>query len=86
MNKPCVSAPGFVATTRVGQLLRRYAQFCLVGGSGVLVDMGVPHLLASGAGLGWNLSLSKTLAAEIALINNSWLSQRFGWRGTGRCA
>lgn len=50
--------------------LRRYGQFCLVGGSGVAVDMGVLWVLASPAMLGWNLSLSKVLAAEVAILNN----------------
>jgi dolichol-phosphate mannosyltransferase len=53
---PCVAA------------LTRYARFCVVGGSGVLVDMAVLALLA--VGLGWNLSLSKVLAAEMAVFNN----------------
>jgi dolichol-phosphate mannosyltransferase len=51
-------------------VVRRYAQFCLVGGSGVIVDMGFLWLLASPSMLGWNLTVSKVLAAEAALINN----------------
>ncbi len=49
---------------------KRYVQFCLVGGSGVGVDMAVIFLLASPAMLGWNISLSKVIAAELALVNN----------------
>jgi dolichol-phosphate mannosyltransferase len=41
-----------------------------VGGSGVVVDMGVIWLLSSPEMLGWYLSLSKVIAAEVALINN----------------
>jgi dolichol-phosphate mannosyltransferase len=68
---------------------RRYGQFCLVGGSGVVVDMALIWLLADPANLGWNLTLSKVLAAEAAIVNNFlwndlWtfrgLSAR-GWRG-----
>ena len=51
-------------------LLKRYARFCIVGGTGVLVDMGIIYFLASPCLLGWNLSLSKALAAEVAIINN----------------
>lgn len=51
-------------------LWRRYVRFCLVGGSGVAVDMAVIWLLADPASLGWNLSLSKVIAAEVAICNN----------------
>ncbi|MCP5516954.1 MAG: GtrA family protein [Verrucomicrobiales bacterium] len=51
-------------------VLRRYAQFCVVGGSGVFVDMAVIWLLADPANLGWDLTLSKVLAAETAIVNN----------------
>ena len=51
-------------------LIRRYAQFCVVGGSGVVVDMGVIYLLADPKTLAWNLTWSKVIAAEVALINN----------------
>lgn len=56
--------------SRAGPLLRRYAQFCVVGATGMVVDMAVLHVLASAEQLGWNLSLSKVLAAEAGLINN----------------
>jgi putative flippase GtrA len=67
--------------------LRRYGKFCLVGGSGVVVDMAVLGLLATG--LGWNLSLAKVVAAETAIINNyTWNNlwtfrgrSGVGWRG-----
>ena len=42
----------------------------MVGGSGVIVDMAVLWLLADPRWLGWNLSLSKAIAAEIAIFNN----------------
>ncbi len=50
--------------------LQRYIRFGLVGGSGVLVDMGVLFLLSDQRTLNWGLSLSKTLAAETAIVNN----------------
>jgi dolichol-phosphate mannosyltransferase len=51
-------------------MLKRFIQFGLVGGTGVLVDMTVLFLLADPRTLGWNLSLSKAIAAEIAIVNN----------------
>lgn len=50
--------------------IREFVKFCIVGSSGVFVDMAILWLLASEHGLGWNLSLSKCIAAETALINN----------------
>lgn len=83
MTRSGASGTGLLAWVKVGQLLRRYVQFCFVGGSGVLVDMGVLHLLVSGPGLGWNLSLSKALAAEVALINNFIWNELWTFRGWG---
>jgi dolichol-phosphate mannosyltransferase len=48
----------------------RFIKFCLVGGSGVLVDMGILFLLADPQMFGLNITVSKICAAEIALINN----------------
>jgi len=50
--------------------LLRFVKFCLVGGSGVIVDMTVLYLLADPSRMGWNITLSKICAAEIAMINN----------------
>ncbi len=50
--------------------LRRYLKFGLVGGSGVIVDMAILFLLADPRTFHLNLSLSKTIAAEVAIINN----------------
>lgn len=63
------------------RLGRRYAQFCLVGASGLVVDMAVLHLLA--VRWGWDLSLSKVLAAETALLNNFLWNERWTFRGLG---
>ena len=74
------------------RLAVRYAQFCAVGASGVLVDMGVLHLLAASALMGLNLSLSKAVAAEVALVNNFVWNELWTFRGLGaagwrpRCA
>jgi dolichol-phosphate mannosyltransferase len=52
------------------QLIRRFVRFGLVGGSGVLLDMGILFLLADPRMLGWDLSISKCIAAEGAIISN----------------
>ncbi|MHB8522300.1 MAG: GtrA family protein [Limisphaerales bacterium] len=67
-------------------LVSRYARFCIVGGTGVGVDMAMIWLLASPALLNWNLSLSKIIAAEVAIVNNFawnevWLGRaQFRWK------
>src|SRR5438876_5220461 len=60
----------FLANSEWWRLFRRYAQFCVVGGSGVVVDMGIIWLLSDPSKLGWNLTLSKVIAAEVAIFNN----------------
>ncbi len=48
----------------------RFIQFCFVGLSGVVVDMGVLYLLSDESTLGLPLTRSKIIAAELAIINN----------------
>ena len=55
---------------RPGRTVSRFIRFGLVGGSGVLVDMGLLFVFADPRMLGWGLSISKTLAAEAAIVNN----------------
>jgi dolichol-phosphate mannosyltransferase len=55
----------------------RLFRFCLVGGSGVLVDMSILFFLSDPHMLGWGLTRSKLLAAETAittnfLLNDAW--------------
>ena len=64
-------------------LLRRYVQFCIVGGSGMFVDMGMLWSLASPETLGWNLTLSKVVAAEVAIFNNFFWNDLWTFRGLG---
>jgi dolichol-phosphate mannosyltransferase len=54
----------------LGKTVSRFMRFGLVGGSGVLVDMGLLFVFADARMLGWGLSISKTLAAEAAIVNN----------------
>jgi dolichol-phosphate mannosyltransferase len=48
----------------------RFARFCAVGASGVVVDMGLLYLLSDPATLHFGLTRSKVLAAELAIVNN----------------
>jgi len=59
------NARGFKAGSRW-----RIIKFCLVGGSGVFVDMAVLHILADSRWFSFPFVLAKALAAEAALINN----------------
>jgi dolichol-phosphate mannosyltransferase len=63
----------------------RFVKFCLVGGSGVFVDMGVLFLLADPRMLGLNIALSKICAAEIALINNFIWNELWTFRSSSLC-
>lgn len=48
----------------------RFLRFSLVGFSGVFVDMALLYLLSDPSTLGWGLTRSKIIAAEMAIINN----------------
>jgi dolichol-phosphate mannosyltransferase len=50
--------------------LDRFIRFGLVGLTGVFVDMAFLYLLSDPAALGWGLTRSKIIAAELAIINN----------------
>ena len=64
-------------------LLKRYVKFCIVGGTGMAVDMTMIYLLATPSMLGWNLSLSKVIAAEVAVVNNFIWNDTWTFRGLG---
>jgi dolichol-phosphate mannosyltransferase len=51
-------------------LTSRFARFAVVGLSGVVVDMGLLFFLSDPSMLGWGLTRSKLIAAEMAIINN----------------
>src|SRR6266487_1462237 len=65
----------------LGVLLKRYVRFCVVGATGVAVDMGIIYLLADPSMLGWNLTSSKVIAAEIAIFNNFIWNDLWTFRG-----
>lgn len=48
----------------------RFVRFCVVGCTGVAIDMSLLYLLSDPKMLGWGLTRSKFLAAEAALLNN----------------
>src|SRR5580700_4051873 len=47
-----------------------FVRFCVVGASGVVIDMSMLYLLSDPTTLHWGLTRSKFLAAEAALLNN----------------
>ena len=49
----------------------QFTKFCVVGGSGIFVDMGVLFLLADPRCLGLNITLSKLCSAEAAMARSS---------------
>ncbi len=51
-------------------LSSQFLQFCLVGLTGVLVDMGLLFILSDPSMLAWPLTRSKILASELAIVNN----------------
>ena len=55
---------------KVRQTALQFVKFCIVGGSGVVVDMSVLCLLADPRYLGLPLVLGKACAAEAAMTNN----------------
>ncbi len=63
---------------RLSQMpLGRLIRFGLVGLSGVFVDMTVLYLLHDPSGLGWGLTRSKIVAAELAILNNFLWNDRW---------
>src|SRR6266496_2946907 len=87
-NKRAISeemkSAGTVNDGAFGVLLKRYARFCVVGATGVAVDMGIIYLLADPSMLGWNLTWSKVIAAEIAIFNNFIWNDVWTFRGLAR--
>ena len=63
--------------------LLQFIKFCFVGGSGVVVDMGLLYLLADPKCLGLNVTLSKIIAAEVAMINNFIWNELWTFRAEG---
>lgn len=62
----------------------RFVQFCLVGGSGVLVDMALLYLLSDPSTLGLGLTRSKLIASETAIVSNFLLNDLWTFREVAR--
>lgn len=65
-----------------------FVRFCVVGASGTLIDTLVLFLLSDPRTLGWGLTRSKIIAAELALTNNFiwndlWTFGKFSSHQTG---
>lgn len=61
-----------------GQRWRQFLKYCAVGGSGVLVDMTVLHVLV--ADWGWTAVAGKLAAAQSALLNNFFWNEVWTFR------
>ena len=61
----------------------QFVKFCIVGGTGVLVDMTVLFLLADPKTSALNITLSKVLAAELAMLNNFVWNEIWTFRQLG---
>lgn len=70
------SLPLFWQNTCVVQFIK----FCLVGGSGLVMDMTFLLVLADPRFLALNITLSKICAAELALVNNFILNELWTFR------
>ena len=62
----------------------RFLRFALVGASGVVVDMAMLFLLSDPRALGFGLTRSKVVAAELAIINNFLWNDAWTFRDLGR--
>jgi dolichol-phosphate mannosyltransferase len=60
--------------------VNRFIRFAAVGFSGVIVDMGLLFLLSDPTTLGWGLTRSKLIAAEMAILNNFWWNDLWTFR------
>jgi dolichol-phosphate mannosyltransferase len=60
--------------------VNRFIRFAAVGFSGVIVDMGLLFLLSDPTMLGWGLTRSKLIAAEMAILNNFTWNDRWTFR------
>src|SRR5574341_829365 len=76
MNTLVTTFAKVVHSERLWQLGR----FCIVGGSGVFVDMGVLAILADPRCLGLNVAFSKVCAAEAAMISNFFWNELWTFR------
>ena len=70
--------------TRTAGSLNRFVKFCLVGFSGVIVDMLALHFLVNPRYLGWNVIPGKLLSAEFAMLNNFLWNELWTFKASER--
>jgi dolichol-phosphate mannosyltransferase len=63
-----------------------FFKFCVVGASGVLVDMGGLYLLSDPHTLGLGLTRSKIISAELAIVSNFVLNDLWTFGATAKAA
>lgn len=63
---------------------RQFCRYCVVGGSGVVVDMAVLHALVAWGG--WPAVAGKLAAAQTALLSNFFWNDRWTFGGEGSAA
>lgn len=68
----------------LGLRWRQFIKFCLVGGSGVVVDMAVLFLLVDSRMLAWNVIAGKICAAEAAMLNNFFWNELWTFRSVAK--
>jgi len=60
--------------------LSQFIKYCLVGASGVAVDMTILYVLADPRMLEWSVTVSKVCAAETAMLNNFLWNEMWTFR------
>ena len=76
-----------VAQAWPSERIQQFVKFCVVGASGLFVDMGVLFLLADPRCLGLNAALSKVCATEAAMTSNFVWNELWTFRPSdSRCS
>lgn len=65
-------------------LASSFVKFCVVGGTGVLVDMALLFVLSDPSMLGLGLTRSKIVAAEVAILSNFALNDAWTFGAVSR--
>src|SRR6266403_3775261 len=64
--------------------IKQLVKFCLVGASGVIVDMVVLFFLADPHYGNWDVNVSKVSSAEAAMLNNFFWNELWTFRGVAQ--
>src|SRR5260221_1397622 len=84
-NLPTIGEPR-KERQKTSSLPVRFVKFCVVGASGVIVDMAVIYLLADLRTMGLDITLSKVISAEAAIVNNFFWNNVWTFRDPGTAA